>query len=149
SVCILDESKKRELHKKNLKFSYRSVNISKATPAISCVIRLKKDAKEGVISRVRKILDYRNSTQPHSLPSAGCIFKNPQKISAGRLIDDLGLKGVRVRGAMISEKHANFIVNIGNATAKDVITLMELVKDKVKEERNLFLEPEIVILGEE
>jgi UDP-N-acetylenolpyruvoylglucosamine reductase len=86
-------------------------------------------------------------TQP-TAPSAGCIFKNPGTIPAGKLIDELGLKGTRVGGAMISDEHGNFIVNQGTATAKDVLELIELIKRRAKAERGIELETEVEIVGE-
>lgn len=149
SVWIVEGEKERLLDRNMLKFEYRSVNIPRNHPVVKVRIKLQKDDKEKVRKKIQEFLNYRKETQPLTLPSSGCIFKNPKKISAGKLIDDLGLKGVRVRGAKISEKHANFIVNTGTATAKDVLALVELVKEKVREERNILLEPEVIIIGEE
>ena len=97
---------------------------------------------------MKEILDYRQRTQPLNLPNAGSIFKNPKPHSAGELVDRLGLKGTRLRGAKISELHGNWIVNLGHATAKDILQLINLVKDKVKEEEGIQLETEIQIVGE-
>lgn len=148
-VWVIEGEKEKLLDRKMLKFEYRSVNIPRNHPVIKLKIRLQMGDKEKVRKKIQEFLNYRKETQPLTSHSAGCIFKNPKKIPAGKLIDDLGLKGVRVRGAKISEKHANFIVNTGSATAKDVLALIELVKEKVKEERNIPLEPEITIIGEE
>ena len=81
-------------------------------------------------------------------PSAGCIFKNPQTVPAGKLIDELGLKGTKRGGAMISTIHGNFIVNEGNATAKDVLELIEFVKQTAREKRGIELQTEVEIIGE-
>jgi len=83
------------------------------------------------------------------LRSAGSIFKNPPRLSAGRLIEEAGLKGVRVRGAKVSDVHANFIITQPGARARDVLTLMGLIRDRVKERYGVTLEPEVVIVGEE
>jgi UDP-N-acetylmuramate dehydrogenase len=149
SVWIIDGEREKLLDRKMLKFEYRSVNIPKNHPVVKVKIKLQTGNKEEVRAKIQESLRYRKETQPLTERSSGCIFKNPRKISAGKLIDDLGLKGVRVRGAKISEKHANFIVNTGTATAKDVLALIELVKEKVKEERNILLETEVIIVGEE
>ncbi len=85
-------------------------------------------------------------SQP-AAPSAGCIFKNPKEGPAGRLVDELGLKGLRVGGAVVSPVHANFIVNEGGARARDVLALMEMVRVRVREERGIELEPEVEIIG--
>jgi len=149
SVWVIEGEKEKCLDSKLLKFGYRSVNIPRNHPVVKVRIKLRVSDKEKVREKIQEFLSYRKETQPLTSRSSGCIFKNTQKISAGKLIDDLGLKGVRVRGAKISEKHANFIVNTGSATAKDVLALIELVKEKVKEERNILLEPEVIIIGEE
>jgi UDP-N-acetylenolpyruvoylglucosamine reductase len=86
-------------------------------------------------------------SQP-SQASAGCIFKNPRTIAAGKLIDELGLKGTRVGGASVSDVHANFIVNDGSATARDVLNLIDLIKERARSARGIELETEVEILGE-
>jgi UDP-N-acetylmuramate dehydrogenase len=94
---------------------------------------------------IETYLGYRRDTQDFSLPNAGCIFKNPGKKSAGKLIDLCGLKGRRIGNALVSLKHANFILNQGNAKASDVLQLMGLIKKRVKQKFNVSLEPEIKI----
>ena len=90
--------------------------------------------------------DRRISSQPVNMPSAGSVFRNPPNLSAGKIIEDLGLKGYTIGGAQISEKHANFIINKSNATYDDIISLIEYIKKKVKEKYDidLILEQEIV-----
>ncbi len=89
------------------------------------------------------------ASQP-AAPSAGCIFKNPPSIPAGKLIDELGLKSTRVGGAMVSPEHGNFIVNDGDATARDVLELIEILKAaREKEERGIELHTEVEIIGED
>lgn len=149
SVWVIENERERLIKREALKFEYRGVNIPRNHPVSRVKLILHKGDKEKIRERVNEIVRYRKETQPLQFRSAGCIFKNPAKVPAGKLIDDLGLKGVRVRGAKISEKHANFIINTGKATARDILTLIELVKEKVKEERNIILETEVVILGEE
>ena len=91
----------------------------------------------------------RESKQPLDMPSAGSTFKRPKGHFAGTLIDKAGLKGLRVGGAMVSEKHAGFVVNTGGATAEDVLTLIEEVKRRVLEAHGVTLSPEVRIIGEE
>jgi UDP-N-acetylenolpyruvoylglucosamine reductase len=86
-------------------------------------------------------------SQPRE-PSAGCVFKNPAALPAGRLLDELGLKGTRVGGARVSEVHANFIVNDGTATARDVLDLIELIRRRARTARGLELETEVQIVGD-
>jgi UDP-N-acetylenolpyruvoylglucosamine reductase len=87
-------------------------------------------------------------SQP-AAPSAGCIFKNPATVPTGRLVQELGLKGARRGGALISEVHGNFIVNEGNASARDILELIELVKETARKERGLELHTEVQIVGED
>ncbi len=91
----------------------------------------------------------RQRTQPLSQPNAGSIFKNPPGMAAGRLLEELGLKGRRVGEAMVSLVHANFIVNVGRATAADVEALMAHMQERVRATYNVVLEPEVHIVGEE
>jgi UDP-N-acetylmuramate dehydrogenase len=97
---------------------------------------------------VKRTLAYRNATQELRLPSAGCAFKNTNGQSAGRLIDQAGLKGTRFGDAQISRRHANFIVNLGGATCDDVLALMEYIQRCVARAFGVWLEPEIRVLGE-
>lgn len=94
-------------------------------------------------------LDARKASQPLDLPNAGCVFKNPEGQSAGRLIEQAGLKGTRMGGAQISEKHANFVVNTGGASASDVLGLMAKARVAVKEKFGVDLMDEVLVLGED
>jgi len=132
------------LKKSDIKFGYRSSDLSKYI-VLNATFNLVKSSKKEVKARIAKYLTYRRDTQDLSLPSAGCVFKNPKGNSAGRLIDLCGLKGKRIGDACISFKHANFIVNIGNARAKDVLKLMSLIRREVKNKFNINLKPEIKI----
>jgi len=109
---------------------------------------LKKGVKNDIVKTIDELMSLRRKTQPVELPSAGCIFKNPPGVSAGQLIDRAGLKGVSLGGARVSEKHADFIVNTGDARAADVRALIAMVHEKVKEQHGVNLELEIKIIGE-
>ena len=98
------------------------------------------------MERMKKILGEKKRTQPLRARSAGCVFKNPLGSHAGALIDQAGLKGLSVGRAQVSPKHANFIVNTGNATSKEVIELIELVRERVREKFGVQLELELVIV---
>jgi UDP-N-acetylmuramate dehydrogenase len=89
----------------------------------------------------------RAATQPLNYPSSGCFFRNPKNEGAGRWIDQAGLKGTKIGGAMISEKHANYVVNVGEASASDCLTIIKLVQNRVKESFGVDLEPEVKIVG--
>ena len=99
------------------------------------------------MAKIQELAQKRSASQPLNMPSAGSVFKHLGDIYPAKIIDELGLKGLTVGGAQVSEKHAGFIVNKGNAKARDVLELVEIIKGKVKEQRDLLLEMEIVVLG--
>lgn len=130
------------LHKEELHFGYRTSSFHKWRGAIvDAVFHL--TPSETAKSTQREILDYRLKTQPYGEKSAGCAFRNPEGDSAGRLIDAMGLKGMRIGEAAVSETHANFIVNAGCAKAADVLALIEEIKEKIYREQGILLEEEI------
>jgi UDP-N-acetylenolpyruvoylglucosamine reductase len=104
-----------------------------------------------VESIAQRMLAYgrRRWTSQPAAPSAGCIFKNPATVPAGKLVDELGMKGTKIGGAMVSLEHGNFIVNDDGATAKDVLELVALVRSRAKAERGIDLHTEVEIIGEE
>ncbi len=131
-----------------LKYSYRDSFLKRNKDYICIEVTLQLEYEDKELIR-NKMIDRRNrriSSQPVNMPSAGSVFRNPPNLSAGKLIEDLGLKGYIIGGAQVSEKHANFIVNTSNATYEDIISLIEYTKKKVKEKYNidLILEQEIV-----
>lgn len=137
-----------------LNFEYRKLKLPKNYIVLSAILKLEQGHSEEIEKTVREYQKKRAETQPLKFPNLGSIFKNPRQpsddhkgIFAGELIEDLGLKGIRIGGARVSEIHANFIVNENKATSKDVEVLMNLVKDKVKEQTGYKLEPEIKIIG--
>jgi UDP-N-acetylmuramate dehydrogenase len=100
------------------------------------------------ISKIRKeLLVKRNATQPVEIPNAGCIFKNPEGSFAAELVEKCGLKKLRVGGAVVSAKHSNFIVNSGNASANDVLELIKIIRQKVKDKFGIELELEVKLVG--
>ena len=117
---------------------------------VEAILKLKKSNQKDIEKLQKETFSKRLQSQPHDLPSAGSVFKRIIKqneiIFPAKLIDNLGLKNVKIGGAMVSEKHAGFIVNFANATAKDYIELSEFVKDQVKEKYNLDLTPEVEII---
>jgi len=98
--------------------------------------------------KIKQLLARRSATQPIGLPSCGSVFRNPAGDHAARLIESLGLKGERIGGAVVSEKHANFIINTGDATASDIEALIQLVRDRVEEATGVRLKPEVHMVGE-
>ena len=127
--------------------AYRSCSTLKTRIALAAVLRGKKESRELIERRMNEFSRKRWESQP-AASSAGCMFKNPTTIPAGKLIDELGLKGTRVGGAMVSLEHANFLVNDGTATARDVLELIEVVRARARVERGIDLETEVEIIGE-
>lgn len=127
-----------------LMFDYRSVNIRSAF-VISAKLKLAQGDPERVMRTVKESWIYKKNNQPLNTRSCGCVFKNPPNGSAGALIDRAGLKGLQVGGAMVSDKHANFIVAKDGCTARDVMRLIEAVRQRVREQFDVTLEPEIEI----
>ena len=138
-----------EFKRAALPFEYRNLEIPEGAIIVSASFLLTKGVKEKIQERIREILDIRKEKHPLEYRNAGSIFKNPKGLPAGQIIDALGLKGTRIGGAQISEKHGNFIVNTGNATAKDILALIDTVQKRVWEERGIRLEPEVRIIGED
>lgn len=134
-------------NRSELNFSYRELSVPKGTLVVRAKFQLVDENPEVVAKRVKDCLAKRKTTQPLEYPSAGSVFKNPPNNYAGRLIEEAGLKGKRVGGAMISPKHANYIVNTGGASADDVLALMELARERVREQTGIELESEIRVVG--
>lgn len=134
----------KKLTKKEIGFAYRRSGLEKYI-ILNATLKLGFADKGAIDCRIKKYLKSRSDTQDRAFPSAGCIFKNPLRQSAGRLIEECGLKGRRINKAYVSLRHANFILNSGGASARDVLRLMGLIKKMVKEKFRLTLEPEIKI----
>lgn len=154
---ITNEGELCQLLAPKMQFSYRHTTLPKSHFILSANFRLREFAtKEEVEAKMRDYQRPRTETQPLEFPNLGSIFKNPQPeggkrlaMSAGALVEEAGLKNVRVGGARISAKHANFIINEGEAKAKDVLALIDLMKDRVATTTGVNLETEIVIVGED
>jgi UDP-N-acetylmuramate dehydrogenase len=141
---ILDrDGKIKKLSRSDLKFSYRKSNI-KDCILTSAMLKLNYKQKHIIKKRLDEIILKRKELQPMSVPSAGSVFKNPKDVPAGKLIDMAGCKGLRVGGAEVSKKHANFIINLGDAKASDVKTLIRKVKSVINEKFKVNLELELV-----
>jgi UDP-N-acetylmuramate--L-alanine ligase/UDP-N-acetylenolpyruvoylglucosamine reductase len=128
--------------------TYRNCPLLASHIAVSAILRGQPVACAVIEAKVKEYTERRWETQPNE-PSAGCVFKNPRQIPAGKLIDELGLKGQRVGGACVSAKHGNFIVNTGAATAADVLRLIGIIREQVRQQRGIELEPEVQIVGRE
>ncbi|MGZ5056820.1 MAG: UDP-N-acetylmuramate dehydrogenase [Methylobacter sp.] len=128
--------------------SYRSVKGLENEWFLACVLTLQQGDTVESQQKIKGLLEKRGATQPTNQPSCGSVFKNPEGDYAARLIDQCGLKGYSIGGACVSEKHANFIVNTGNATAADIETLIYYVQDKVKQQQGVVLQTEVCMVGE-
>ena len=149
SVRVMDaDGSIFELSPPAMDVTYRSCAALKNHMALEAVFRGQKDSPESIAQRMSVFNKKRWDSQP-AAPSAGCIFKNPATIPAGRLVDELGLKGTRVGGAVVSAEHGNFIVNDRQATASDVLGLIEILKAKARAERGIELHTEVQIIGED
>ncbi len=131
----------------DIPFSYRKAHLPRGIVA-GVWLQLQPGAHDQIETTVKEYLQYRKNTQPLTLPSAGCVFKNPPQDSAGRLVDAAGLKGARVGDAQVSDKHANFMVNIGHARAADVLALIKKVRAAVKKQSGVTLELELKVVGQ-
>ena len=146
NVKFIDEDGNiKELNKEEIKYDYRLTEFKEKkvivlSAKIRCINGNVAEAKE----KIKENLEKRRKSQPLEYKNAGSVFRNPPSHAAGYLIEHSGLKGITVGGAMVSEKHANFIINFNNATSRDIIKLVELIKSKVKDVYNVELELEQV-----
>ncbi|WP_042275924.1 UDP-N-acetylmuramate dehydrogenase [[Clostridium] dakarense] len=151
SVRIMDtDGNIVEFTNEQMEFGYRRSILSKTDYVVlSAEIELEKGNYDEIKAKMADFTQRRVTKQPLSLPSAGSTFKRPEGNFAGKLIEDSGLRGLTLRGAQVSEKHCGFVVNLGNANAKDLLDLMYVVKSTVKTKFGVMLEEEVKILGED
>ena len=138
----------RRLGKEELTYSYRHTALMDLDAIVTEVELLLRDGdREELIGSVEKTMALRREKQPLELPSAGSVFKNPEGSHAGYLVEQTGLRGRRVGNARVSEKHGNFILNLGGASAEDVLRLIDVVRFEVKKAQGYDLEPEVRVVG--
>ena len=138
------------LSREELDFGYRSsLVMKKGYTVLSAVFKLEKGQVKTIKELIEDLTNTRESKQPLEYPSAGSTFKRPTGYFAGKLIQDAGLKGYSIGGAAVSEKHSGFVINKGNATAKDITDLIKHIQDEVKKQFGVDLHPEVRIIGEE
>lgn len=138
------------LSREELDFGYRSsLVMKKGYTVLSAVFKLEKGQVKTIKELIEDLTNKRESKQPLEYPSAGSTFKRPTGYFAGKLIQDAGLKGYSIGGAAVSEKHSGFVINKGNATAKDITDLIKHIQDEVKKQFGVDLHPEVRIIGEE
>ena len=149
SITVIDLNGNEKIYnKKDINFSYRFSSISKEEIVIEANFQFKKGDLEEIIQNKSNASQKRRSSQPLQFRSAGSIFKNPQSgMAAGYLIDKSNLKGIRIGNAEISTKHANFIINHGNASSDDILKLIKMIKTTVKKNFDIDLELEVKLLG--
>jgi UDP-N-acetylmuramate dehydrogenase len=133
----------RKLSGSDIKFAYRKSNI-KDCIVYSVCLKLKHRASSKIKETIQKNMQWRKESQPINVPSAGSVFKNPKDVPAGKLIDMAGLKGLRCGDAEVSKKHANFIINLGDAKSSDVLKLTRRIKNAVKDKFKVRLELELI-----
>ncbi|MFQ5862700.1 MAG: UDP-N-acetylmuramate dehydrogenase [Candidatus Brocadiales bacterium] len=127
-----------------ISFGYRSSSLSRVI-VLEVELELRRGSRDAILNRMLDIFQEKRRVQPLTSKSAGCIFKNPKGYSAGALIDKLGLKCMRIGDAMVSSKHANFIINLGSATAAQIIELIYRIRNEVKRRFGLVLDMEIKV----
>ena len=146
-VWLFIDGKEEVVSRRELNFEYRKSNLAEGAVVMKVLIKLDRGDRKLSEKKVKDYLDKRNKTQPIKMSNAGSIFKNPDSIAAGKLIEELGLKGYEIGGAQISELHGNFIVNRGSAKASEVLKLIDVAKENAYKLRGIILEPEVRILG--
>ncbi|MEE9213487.1 MAG: UDP-N-acetylmuramate dehydrogenase [Thermodesulfobacteriota bacterium] len=147
-VWIWDGNKEVPIDRADINFEYRKSNLPENCVITKALFQLKISSKEKVERKVKDYLDKRSKTQPIKYTNTGSIFKNPPQEPAGKLLEELGLKGFKIGGAKISEIHANFIINSGNASTNDILELIEFAKKQALAKRGINLETEVRIIGE-
>lgn len=142
--------------KEKMEFQYRKSALPPSAVVIQAQLKLEKGDPKELEKKIREVFEKRGDSQPVEIPNLGSVFKNPclpagraPKKKAWELVEEAGCRGVRVGGARVSEKHANFIVNEGNARAKDVLILINMIREKVKQAAGILLETEIKVIGED
>lgn len=137
------------LSQEEMEFAYRTSVLQQKRPGVcvEAIFQLEKGEKDKIVTQMQKHKDYRRDTQPWNYPCSGSVFRNPLPKHSGQLIEEAGLKGFSIGGAKVSEKHANFIVNAGDAKAQDVLDLIEHIQRVIFEKYNVELEPEIETIG--
>jgi UDP-N-acetylmuramate dehydrogenase len=147
-TLLLPSGEMRNVCPEDITVGYRFAALPPQSVVLEATLRAVQATTGQVRDEVRRLYRHRRESQPLGYPNAGSIFKNPPGDHAGRLIDQLGLKGFRIGAAQVSPKHANFIVNLGDASADEVLALIEYVKRRVQAHTGLILEEEVRIVGE-
>ncbi len=147
SLKILTRKGIEEIGVDKIAAKYRGAKVPDDTVILSATMMLDEKSPDSIFKEIKKFNSSRAATQPLGERSAGCIFKNPEGHYAGMLIENAGLKGKAIGGAVVSKKHANFIINKNNATAQDIVELIRYTREKVFEQFNIELELEVIPVG--
>lgn len=139
------EGRLERLEGEEISFEYRHTSFAPGDIMLAVTLELPSKPFREILQGIRICNEKRRASQPLNQKSAGCIFKNPPGASAGRMIDELGLKGRRVGAAMVSDRHANFFINTGGATCADMLGLIELVRGEVRRAHGVELEEEVIV----
>ena len=143
-IVVYDENGERQQPPEGWRFHYRGSSISEGSAVAKVTVKLRPDEPAALEKETGELSRQRTKSQPGGR-NAGCVFKNPEGEKAGRIIDALGLKSTRVGGALISPRHANFVVNDAGAKAQDVLDLLDLVRERVQREKGVDLELEVKV----
>ncbi|AVP54626.1 UDP-N-acetylenolpyruvoylglucosamine reductase [Clostridium tetani] len=151
SALVLDKSGEiLNLSKEELELGYRTSSILKnGYVVLEAILKLSLGDSKNIYDRIKELTEKRKTKQPLEYPSAGSTFKRPQGYFAAKLIEESGLKGINVGDAEVSQKHSGFIINKGNASAKDILNLINIVQDTVKSKFDVELHTEVLIIGED
>ncbi|PKN70846.1 MAG: UDP-N-acetylenolpyruvoylglucosamine reductase [Deltaproteobacteria bacterium HGW-Deltaproteobacteria-12] len=148
-VSLLDANGlQATMKKEEIVFSYRRTSLPRESIILNARLKLEKGERKQIQDKMKEILQARQQKHPLAYPNAGSIFKNIPGMPAGRIIEEMGLKGKRCGDAEVSVQHANFIINRGKATATDVLSLISLIADRAKKEKGIDLETEVEIVGD-
>lgn len=145
-IKVLDENGIKTIKREHIHFAYRHSDIKGVI--LEVALNLKRDDIDSINSRILNQINERRIKQPLTKPNLGCFFKNGLNYSSGKIIDELHLKGLRIGDAMVSQEHANFLINNGNATFEDMKNLIETIQEKVYKAHNIKLELEVRIVNE-
>ena len=148
SVFFIKNGKEIEVKKEEIEFKYRTSSIKRNEIITKAKFLLRKGDPDKARIQIKEYLNHRNNTQPVRWPSAGSVFKNPLPNYAGLIIENLGLKGLSVGDAQVSNIHSNYIINKNNASPENILSLINMVKDKVLKDTGIKLENEIRIIDE-
>lgn len=145
---VYQDGTEKWYNKEEMEFSYRTSRLQRDQGiCVEAIFQMKEGKREVIVAEIQKNKEYRKKTQPWDYPCCGSVFRNHMSHHAGKLVEEAGLKGYTIGGAQVSTMHANFIVNIGGATAENVLELIDYIKKRVNEKFQINLETEVELIG--